>query len=161
VNLLEQLWNDEYVRSYQALNQWIHDHIPFPGQLARQMVELFVRRNQLMTGRVRLGGRQVRLDAITSPVLNVMAEKDDLVPIAAAEPLRKVVRSRDYQELRIPAGHVALVTGRLGRTRTVPAIIDWFARRRRGTRAQAGRGRGGGSRTGGHDRAVRVPAPGR
>ena len=33
--LLDNLWNDEYVRSYQALNRWIHDHIPFPCALAR------------------------------------------------------------------------------------------------------------------------------
>ncbi len=128
VSLLEQLWNDEYVRSYQALNQWIHDHIPFPGALARQMVDLFVRRNQLMKGQLRLGGRRVRLGAVTCPLLNVVAEKDDVVPAAAASPVRAVVGSRDFEELRVNAGHVALVTGPTGHGRTIPGIIDWFVR---------------------------------
>ena len=128
VSLLEQLWNDEYVRSYQALNQWIHDHIPFPGALARQMVDVFVRRNQLMTGQLKLGGRRVRLKAVSCPVLNVVAEKDDVVPAAAAEPVKALIGSTEFEELRVNAGHVALVTGRIGHTRTIPGIIDWFLR---------------------------------
>jgi polyhydroxyalkanoate synthase len=128
VSLMDQLWNDEYVRSYQALNQWIHDHIPFPGALARQMVDLFVRRNQLMKGQVRLGGRRVRLKSVRCPLLNVVADKDDVVPAAAAEPVKKLVGSTDFEELRVNAGHVALVTGRIGHTQTVPGIIDWFVR---------------------------------
>lgn len=127
-NLLDRLWNDEFVRSYQALNRWIHEHIPFPGALAREMVDVCVRRNQLARGSVLVGGRRVRLRAVTCPVLNVIAERDDVVPEAAAAPLKKLVGSSDYEELRINAGHVALVTGRLGHGRTIPAIIDWFAR---------------------------------
>ena len=131
VNLLDRLWNDEYVRSYQALNLWIHDHIPLPGRLAQQMAELFVRRNQLMKGAIRIGRRRVRLETIACPVLNVMAENDDLVPPAASEPLKALLGSADVEELRVRAGHVALVTGPIGRTQTVPAIIDWFARQAR------------------------------
>jgi len=128
VNLLEQLWNDEYVRTFQALNHWIHDHIPLPGALARQMVDLLVRRNQLMKGSIVIGGRSVRLKSVTCPVLNVIAEKDDVVTALAAEPVRRLVGSTDYEELRVGAGHVALVTGRTGHTQTVPGIIDWFWR---------------------------------
>jgi polyhydroxyalkanoate synthase len=127
-SLLDRLWNDEFVRSYQALNRWIHEHIPFPGALASEMVDLLVRRNQLVRGSVLVGGRRVRLRAVVCPVLNVIAERDDVVPAAAAEPLRKVIGSPDYEEFRVDAGHVALVTGRLGHGRTIPAIIDWFVR---------------------------------
>lgn len=128
VTLLDHLWNDEYVRGFQAMNQWIHDHIPFPGELARQLVDQLVRRNQLMKGHIVLGGRNVKLAALRCPVLNVIAEKDDVVPLAAAEPVRRLVGADDVEELRVEAGHVALVTGRLGRTVTVPGIVDWLER---------------------------------
>ena len=127
-NLLEHLWNDDYVRGYQAMNRWIHDHIPFPGALARQMVDLLVRRNQMMKGSVLIGGRRARLKEVRCPVLNVVAEKDDVVPVAAALPIGRLVGSKDYEELLIPAGHVGLVTGRHGHGRTIPGIIDWFIR---------------------------------
>jgi polyhydroxyalkanoate synthase len=127
-NLLENLWNDQYVRGYQALNQWIHDHIPFPGQTARQMIDLFVRRNLLVKGKLRLAGRRVSLKSVRVPVLVVMAEKDDVVPPAAAEPVAGLVGSRDVEVLRVPAGHVALVTGRIADRLTIPGILDWLER---------------------------------
>ena len=92
------------------------------------MVDLLVRRNQLMKGQLRLGGRRVRLKAVTCPVLNVIAEKDDVVPAASAKPVRALVGSDDFEELQVDAGHVGLVTGRTGHTRTIPGIIDWFVR---------------------------------
>jgi polyhydroxyalkanoate synthase len=61
-------------------------------------------------------------------VLNVVAEKDDVVPAAAAEPVKALIGSTEFEELRVNAGHVALVTGRIGHTRTIPGIIDWFLR---------------------------------
>lgn len=130
-NLVERLRNEEYVRVFRAMNQWIHDHIPFPGELASQMVDLLARGNQLMTGQIQLGGRRITLSALTCPVLNVMAEKDDVVPLASASPVKTLLGTSDFEELRVPAGHVALVTGRLGRTVTVPGIIDWLRRHAR------------------------------
>ena len=130
VNLLERLENDDYVRGHAAMNRWIHDHIPFPGALARQLVDELVRRNQLMSGHIRLGGRRVELRDVTCPMLNVMAERDDVVPVAAAEPVARLVSSPDLEELRVPAGHVALITGRLGSTVTIPGILGWLDRHR-------------------------------
>ena len=48
--LLEHLWNDEFVRGFQAMAQWTRDQVPFPGAAFREVVELFVRRNALMDG---------------------------------------------------------------------------------------------------------------
>ena len=41
-----------------------------------------------------------------------MAERDHIVPLAAAEPLPGLVGSQDAEELRLAAGHVGLVAGR-------------------------------------------------
>ena len=126
VNLWENLWNDEYVEGYQAMNRWANDHIPFPGAAATQIVKLFVREQRLMSGSIRLGKRSMKLKAITCPIFNVMAERDDIVPIAAAEPLLDLVGSKDKTELRLPAGHVAMVAGRSAVKTNIPRIIDWI-----------------------------------
>ena len=86
-NLWENLWNDEFMEGYQAMGQWARDHIPFPGAAFAQTTEQLVRRNALMEGTLELGGERVDLGAITRPVLNIMAERDHIVPLAAAEPL--------------------------------------------------------------------------
>ena len=126
VNLWENLWNDEYVEVYQAMNRWANDHVPFPGAAAGQVVQMLVRENRLASGTFRLGRRTARLAAITCPFLNVMAERDDIVPPAAAAPATALIGSRDRRDLRIPAGHVALVAGRTAVRTNIPHIADWI-----------------------------------
>jgi polyhydroxyalkanoate synthase len=125
-NLWENLWNDQYLEGYQAMNQWNNDHVPFPGAAMEQMVRVLIRENRLMRGNLRLGGRKVALGAITVPFLNVVAEKDDIVPLASAEPLRDLVGSEDAENLVLSAGHVGLLAGRKAATETLPSIVEWL-----------------------------------
>jgi len=125
--LWENLWNDEYMEGYQAMGQWTRDHVPFPGAAFRQTVEQLIRRNALMDGSLELGGRRVDLGAIRCPVLNVMAERDHIVPFAAAEPALALLGSGDADELRLAAGHVGLVAGRAAAKVTLPGIAGWIA----------------------------------
>jgi polyhydroxyalkanoate synthase len=118
-NLWQHLWNDEYMEGYQAMGQWTRDHVPFPGAAFRQTVEQLVRANGLMDASV------ADLSAISIPVLNVMAERDHIVPLAAAEPVARVIEQT--QELRLAAGHVGLVAGRAAAKVTLPGIAGWIA----------------------------------
>src|SRR6478609_6499305 len=89
--LLENLWNDEFVEGFQAMAQWSRDHVPFPGAAFRQLTELFVRQNVLMTGSIRLGNRRIDLANARGNVLNAMAERDNVVPPPAVEPVMQLV----------------------------------------------------------------------
>jgi polyhydroxyalkanoate synthase len=125
--LWENLWNDEFVEGYQAMGQWARDHIPFPGAAFAQTVEGLVRPNGLMEGTFELGGERVDLRAIKRPVLNIMAERDHIVPLAAAEPVLDLIGSEEKEELRLAAGHAGLVAGRKAAKVTLPGIAGWFA----------------------------------
>ena len=125
-NLWQNLWNDEYMEGYQAMGQWTRDHVPFPGATFRQVVEHLVRRNALVEGELVLGGRPVDLGAIDRPLLNVVAERDHIVPLAAARPVPEVVGSGQGEELLLHAGHVGLVAGRAAAKVTLPGIVDWI-----------------------------------
>lgn len=125
VNLLENLWNDEYLGAHQAMDRWANDHIPFPGEAFRQTTELFARQNLLATGRVPLRGRTVELASISVPFLNVVGEADHIVPLQAAAALSELVGSPDRSELRLPAGHVGLVVGKSAHRRSLPAMVEW------------------------------------
>jgi polyhydroxyalkanoate synthase subunit PhaC len=125
--LLENLWNDEFVEGYQAMSQWSRDHVPFPGAAMREVVDELVRRNALMTGRVRVGTRTVDLGDVRSNVLNAFAEKDNVVPPEAAEPATSIIgRPGRREELRLPGGHVTFATGRVAFKHTLPALSDWI-----------------------------------
>ena len=126
--LLENLWNDEFVEGYQAMAQWSRDHVPFPGAAMRQIVEEVVRRNVLMTGRMRVGGRVVDFANVRANVLNAVAEKDNVVPIEAAEPVLELVGSPSRRdELRLSGGHVTFAAGRQAFKHTLPRMFEWIA----------------------------------
>ena len=93
--------------------QWSRDHVPFPGAAFRQLTELFVRQNVLMTGSMRLGNRRIDLANARGNVLNAMAERDNVVPPSAVEPIMRLVGDpARREELRLPGGHVTFGTGR-------------------------------------------------
>jgi polyhydroxyalkanoate synthase len=79
-----------------------------------------------MEGTLRLGGREVDLSAITCPVLNVVAERDHIVPIDAAAPIPGLLTGTQADELRLNAGHVGLVAGRQAAKVTLPNIAQWI-----------------------------------
>ena len=125
--LLQNLWNDEFVEAWQAMAQWSREQVPFPGATLRQVVEGFVRRNVLMTGRMRLNGRDVDFSNVRGDVLVAVAEKDQVVPLPAAEPASRLVGDparRD--ELRLTGGHVTFFAGRHALQRTLPSLTTWL-----------------------------------
>ncbi|MGB3302634.1 MAG: alpha/beta fold hydrolase [Gordonia sp. (in: high G+C Gram-positive bacteria)] len=126
VDLLEKLWNDDYVKAYQAMNGWASDHVPLAGELARQLVDQLLERNALVNGTFVVDGDRVSLKAIKVPFLAVLGEKDHIVPAAAASPVMDLVGSEQKTELRLPAGHIGLVVGRTAAKTTVPTIIDFL-----------------------------------
>lgn len=128
-NLWQSLAHRRSLASYQAVIGWSSSHIPFPGAVLAQIVELFLRRRCLVAGVVPLAGREVRLGDISVPVLHVVGDKDNLVPDACTAPFETALAGADVTTLRQPAGHAGLLLGSAARTRFVPHIITWLAER--------------------------------
>jgi polyhydroxyalkanoate synthase len=127
-NLLEHLWDDEYVEAWQAMAQWSREQVPFPGAALRQIVDELVRGNALMRGRMRIDGRTLELADIDANVLVAIAERDNVVPLAAAEPALHVIgRPERRDELRLTGGHVTFFAGRHAQSRTRPVLGRWLA----------------------------------
>ena len=125
-NLLDNLWNDKHVQAHQLMTGWTSDHVPFPGRVAKQCVELLVRQNALLTDTLRLAGRRISLRDIRVPFLNVVAAKDHIVPPGAARPLLDLVGSEQKDELLLEAGHIGLAVGRHAQQKTIPQIADFL-----------------------------------
>ena len=119
--LLENLWNDEFVKGFQAVAQWTRDQVPFPGAAFRQMVDELIRRNVLLEGSWRLGGREIDFTTTGANVLNVMASADRVVPRAAAAPAGELVgRPERREEMVVKGGHATFGTGRSAFKHTLP-----------------------------------------
>jgi polyhydroxyalkanoate synthase subunit PhaC len=128
LNLWNSLANPEQLAEHQALVGWSGDHIPLPGAAFRQLVELFIRDDALLRGRVPLGGRVVDLHKVDLPVLAIDGERDELVPTAASAPLDEVLTGAQIDHLHLPGGHVGLIVGRRAHRDCIPAILSWLDR---------------------------------
>lgn len=129
VNVWQNLWNEEWLTGFQAMNQWARDQIPFPGAAFRQTVQTLIRDNALADGVVSFDSTPVRLADIGCPYLNVFCQRDEIVPPQAAEPLGNLVGSDDATDLCLQSGHVGLVAGRQAAKVARPQIADWIRTR--------------------------------
>ncbi|HVS63904.1 MAG TPA: alpha/beta fold hydrolase [Thermoanaerobaculia bacterium] len=129
VRLWDNMWNDEFVRSYRRFDRWAADQIPFPGECFRQITKELQQENRLIQGTFELAGRTVLLEDVRVPLLHVVAEHDHIVPYAAAKALVPAAGGEDKREIMIKGGHVSLVAGPNAVHRLWPQLEGWLAGR--------------------------------
>ncbi|HWK85688.1 MAG TPA: alpha/beta fold hydrolase [Caldimonas sp.] len=128
VQLWDNLWNDEYVKSYRMVDRWACDILPLPGEFFRQTTKELMWENRLYKNELVIGGRHVDLGAIKVPLLHVLAEHDHIVPYAAAKPLVAMIGSKDKEEMVLKGGHVSLVAGANAVKRLWPRLDVWLGK---------------------------------
>ncbi len=129
VRLWDNMWNDEFTRSFRLMDRWGADQIPFPGETFRQTTKELMWENKLVKGELELGGRRVDLKNITKPLLHVTAEHDHIVPADASRDLVLLAGSEDKQDIIMKGGHVSLVAGGNAIYRLWPQLDRWLANR--------------------------------
>lgn len=129
IQLWDNLWNDDFVRSYRLFERWAADQIPFPGECFRQFTKQFMWENRMVRNELEVGGRRVDLGAIRVPFLHVVAEHDHIVPYDSARALVPLIGSEDKREVMLKGGHVSLVAGGNAIYRLWPQLESWLAER--------------------------------
>jgi polyhydroxyalkanoate synthase len=127
VKLWDNLWNDEFVRSWRMFDRWSADHVPFPGECFRQYVRDVIWPNAVVNGTLELRGRRVDLKNVKVPLLHVTAEHDHIVPADASATLVDLVGSEDRQSIVMKGGHVSLVAGGNAVYRLWPQLDKWLS----------------------------------
>ena len=125
----DNMWNDEFVKSYRMFDRWGAETLPLAGEYFRQTTKELIWGNKLVKNELDVGGRRVDLRNITLPILHVVAEHDHIVPYGAAKPLIAGVGSTDKQEVMLKGGHVSLVAGPNAVKRLWPMLDSWLGER--------------------------------
>jgi polyhydroxyalkanoate synthase len=125
----EQMWNDDFVKSYRAFERWGNETLPLAGEYYRDTTRELMWGNKLFTGELNIDGESADLGNITIPIMHAVAEHDHIAPYTATKPLLELVSSTDKHELILKGGHVSLIAGPNAVRRMWPNVDAWLGER--------------------------------
>ena len=129
IQLWDNIWNDEFTKSYRMFDRWANDILPLAGEYFRTTTKDLMWDNKLYNDTMTVGGRAAQLDKIKVPILHAVAEHDHIVPYDAAKHLIQKVGSTDKEEVMLKGGHVSLVAGPNAVRRLWPKLDSWLGGR--------------------------------
>lgn len=129
VGYLDRAHDPKARESFEALEAWAGDNVPFPGAAYTTYIGDLYQKNALLKGEHFVGGRRADLKNIHCPVLTVVADRDAICPPGAATALNDAVSSTDKEVLTVAGGHVGAVVGGKAPKVLYPALGAWFKKR--------------------------------
>ncbi|GEC52147.1 polyhydroxyalkanoate synthase [Bradyrhizobium japonicum] len=129
IQLWDNIWNDEFVKSYRMFDRWATDTLPLAGEYFRAITKDLMWDNKLYNDTMTVGGREAKLADIKVPILHAVAEHDHIVPYDAAKHLITKIGSADKEEVMLKGGHVSLVAGANAIKRLWPKLDSWLGKR--------------------------------
>jgi polyhydroxyalkanoate synthase subunit PhaC len=126
VTMWDRLLQDKPMDTWLAMNKWVNDGVPFPGEAFRQWIRDFYQRNKLVKGEIRLRGLRVDLTQIRCPLISIAGKKDHICTPPQAEAIMQLVGSEDREFYVLDAGHVGLLTGASARDYLWSKLDGWL-----------------------------------
>lgn len=126
IALANQIGDAQAVQDLLALQSWIGEGVPFPGEAYRTYVKDCYQENYLIQGKLVVGGQRVDLARIACPLLTITAAKDWICPPESVAALNDLVASLDKRMLELPGGHIGIVAGHRASEHLWPKLADWL-----------------------------------
>jgi polyhydroxyalkanoate synthase len=129
VSFYENVDNEQFVENFLAMEKWLNDNIPVPGEVFREFIKYCYQENLLVQNRLRINGKLVDLRKIKCSVLNLIAEHDHLVPPASSVVFNDLISSEDKETIIYPTGHIGLSVSSKSLKELWPRVADWLIAR--------------------------------
>jgi len=118
----------EFWRDYHRRLRWIIDTQMIPGEAYSQFIKDCYQNNLLINGKM-VVGKKINLQKIDVPLLNILAKYDHIIPPESGKAIKKVISSKDYQEIIFPSSHVGLCVSIKAHKYLWPQVCDWLNNR--------------------------------
>ena len=129
IGLVESSKSDAVVKSFLRMEKWIFDSPDQAGEAFRKFINEMYKHNSLIKGELEIGGRKVNLNNINTPVLNIYAEQDHLVPPSSSKPFADYISSKDVTTKSFPVGHIGMYVSSKSQKALSPLIANWLIER--------------------------------
>lgn len=123
--LSRNLSNLEQLTTFLKMEHWIHDSPDLSGVMVEEYGKKLYQDNALHLGELQLGDREVRLENIRCPVMNVFAEQDHIVPPDSSRALSSHIAPELYQEVCFPGGHIGVFTSQKSVQKLADTVFNW------------------------------------
>jgi polyhydroxyalkanoate synthase len=127
--LTNSLEDKDKLMNFLRMEKWISESPAQTGECFRQFMKDLYQENKLIKGELVVGGKKVNLKHLTSPLLNIYATEDHLVPPAATIPLNDYVGSSDKELYSFKGGHIGVFVGGKSQKELAPAVVEWLKKR--------------------------------
>jgi polyhydroxyalkanoate synthase len=128
INLAWNLWDKDFLESYEAMSKWTGDFLHYPEAAFKQFARDIVRDNKLAEGRLEMFGQTVDLGKITAAYLVLSSPDDQFGPPAAARPVLDRIASTDKAFRLVRGGHLGAMAGSRAAANWA-LIAEWLAER--------------------------------
>ncbi|GAC1519975.1 MAG: class III poly(R)-hydroxyalkanoic acid synthase subunit PhaC [Polyangiales bacterium] len=129
VDLVTNLWDYEYLRSFDSIQAWTSDFIPYPREAFKQMVKDFAAGDKMRRGELEFGGKKVDLASIEQPLLAFAGLGDEVATLSSTRAILGSVGSRDKEFREVPGGHIGVVGGSKAPDAVWMPMAEWLAPR--------------------------------
>lgn len=126
VRFVERINDSAALNTFFSMEKWIFDSPVMPALVSEEFVKNFYHGNKLIKGNLSIGGREVKTQNLTMPILNIMATDDHLVPGAASQALALIVPDVAYTECFIPGGHVGIFVTLSAKSDLADKVDTWL-----------------------------------
>jgi len=128
-DLFMNLWNREYIKGFDAMNQWTRQFIDYPQAAFTQFMRDFMRKNKLVRGKMQFRGKTADLSQVKSSLLAIGGKTDQISTPAAVRVAMRAVGSQDKQLLLAPGGHMGVLAGSTAPEHVWTPTAKWLAQR--------------------------------
>ena len=117
-----------FLETFRLFERWLHSDVPMAGKIFVETSAMW-RDNSLLKGEMKVGDGFVDLKRVTTPLLNVIGDFDDIVNPRSSEPLPELVSSADKRNLHYPTGHMGAAVSSDSIKKLWPQISKWLVER--------------------------------
>ena len=129
VRFYENMEDEDFVENFARMEEWLGDGIDVAGAAFEEFIEDIYQENKLYNNELTLGGRDVDVNEIDMPVLQIVAEYDHLIPPGASKPFNDVVGSDDVTTMEFATGHIGMSVSSRSHAQLWPDVCEWFEER--------------------------------
>lgn len=129
LNYWERGDDEGFLRRFAAMQIWLNDPTPFPGEAFRKYIKDFYQRNLLVEGGLQVAGQPIDLGTIITPTLTIAARQDHIAPWRSVTLLHDLIASADKTVIVLESGHIGMVIGADAHATLWPQLGDWLVAR--------------------------------